>query len=374
MSLFLSMLALGLVSSMHCIGMCGPLVLTYAVRGEGGTLGERLVLHGSYQSARLVSYVLVGAAMGAIGSALGVLGIRGWVMVAAGALMVLIGASATGIAPSLRRLRLPLPAFLTQLAVGVERHVEESASRGGGARLGVPIALGLLTGLMPCAALQVAELTAAASGAPAAGALAMFGFGFGTMPVMLGVGVASGYVSARLKKRMLLVAALVIVLLGAITLDRGATLLGSPITAQTVVAAIRADAPASDVHIGEGGVAEVKLAIINTTYVPSTVDIPSGRPVRLIVDRREDIACSNELVIPRLGVRAQLKPNGLTVIDLPPTTSGAYNMTCGMGMMSGQVRSGATTGGPNWALVAMLGLSLGCVGLALGIRRAVLRQ
>ncbi|MDR3686203.1 MAG: sulfite exporter TauE/SafE family protein [Coriobacteriia bacterium] len=375
MALFLSMLALGLISSLHCVGMCGPLVMTYAVRDEGAPLGERVLAHGSYQSARIVSYMLVGAVMGAIGSVLDLGGVRGWAMLVAGALMILIGVSATGLVPSLRRIRVPLPHFLTRWVGGVERRVEESASRGGAARVGVPIALGLLTGLMPCAALQVAELAAATSGAPSAGALAMLGFGLGTMPVMLGVGVASGYVSARLKKRMLVVAALAIVVLGAVTLDRGATLVGSPITARTVVAALRGDGSGSNLHVGADGVPEARLAIVNTTYVPSTIDIPSGRPVRLIVDRKENVSCSDELVIPRLGVRANLKPNGLTVIDLPSTTKGVYAMTCGMGMMSGQVRSGPATGGPNWELVAMLALSLGCVGLVLVVRqRLVLRR
>jgi plastocyanin domain-containing protein len=140
------------------------------------------------------------------------------------------------------------------------------------------------------------------------------------------------------------------------------------------MAAVQGDAPSSGTHIGSDGVAEVRLAIVHTTYVPSTIDIPSGRPVRLVVDRRENVSCSDELVVPRLGVRASLKPAGVTVVDLPPSPPGAYSMTCGMAMMSGQIRSGPVQSGPNWALIAMLGVSLCCMGLVLAVRyRIVLR-
>ena len=36
LALFLSMLTLGLVTSIHCVSMCGPMVVTYAVKGEEG--------------------------------------------------------------------------------------------------------------------------------------------------------------------------------------------------------------------------------------------------------------------------------------------------------------------------------------------------
>ena len=375
MSLFLSMLALGVVSSLHCAGMCGPLVMTYAVRGEGSSFGGRLAQHSSYQSARMVSYLLVGAMLGAIGSALDLVGIRGWVMVAAGAVMVVIGISISGLVPTVRSWRVLLPSPLRRWFGGLTARLEESASRRAGRGLALPIGLGLLTGLMPCAALQVAELSAAVSGNAATGALAMLGFGLGTMPLMLGVGVASGYLSVRLKNAMLVVAAIAIVVFGTVTLDRGATLVGSPITARAMLAAAVGDTSAGGVRVGTGGVAEVQLAIVHTTYVPSIIDIPSGRAVRLVVDRRESASCSDELLVPRLGVRAALRPDGVTVVDLPPSTPGAYSMTCGMGMMSGQIRSGATRSGPNWAVIAVVGLSLAGVGLVLGVRyRLVLRD
>jgi heme/copper-type cytochrome/quinol oxidase subunit 2 len=75
--------------------------------------------------------------------------------------------------------------------------------------------------------------------------------------------------------------------------------------------------------------------------VPSTLQIPADKPVRLVVDRPEANACSDQIVFPQLGVKADLAPNATTVVNLPATAAGNFTMTCGMGMMSGQLVVGA---------------------------------
>jgi Cu+-exporting ATPase len=364
------MIGLGLVTSLHCIAMCGPLVMTYAVRSaEGDGLARRALPHAAYQGARIASYVTVGLALGAIGSAVDLSGLRGWVMAGAGVLMIFIGLGATGLVPRLRIASLPVPRVLMRALDRTRRAADEHERTQGRVGLVTPVVFGLLTGLMPCAPLQAAELTAATAGSALSGAVAMLGFGLGTAPLMLGLGTASGYLSARLKKRVFAVAAIAIVVLGVVTLDRGATLLGSPVTSASILAAVRGDARAgTGVTVGSDGVAEVRLAIVNTQYVPSSLSIPAGRPVRLVVDRREAAACSDQLVIPSLGVRADLKPNGVTVIGLPATARGAYTMTCGMGMMSGRIDAGLVGGGPGWPLAGILGAALAALAVAVVAR------
>jgi Cu+-exporting ATPase len=379
MSLFLPMVGLGLVTSLHCIAMCGPLVMTYAVRSaEGESLGRRALPHAAYQVARIASYVAVGLALGAIGSAIDLTGVRGWVMAGAGALMVVIGLGSTGLVPAFRFARLPMPHALTRALDRTQRRAEDRVRAGGRARLTTPIVFGLLTGLMPCAALQAAQLSAATAGSALGGAIGMLGFGLGTAPLMLGLGTASGYLGARLKKRVFTVAAIAIVVLGLVTLDRGATLLGSPVTARSIATSALGTASTGTGNgftVASDGVAEVKVAIIDTTYVPSTLSVPAGRPVRLIVDRQEDAACSDQLVIGQLGVRADLKPNGVTVVDLPASAAGGYGMTCGMGMMSGRIESGIVGGGPNWALLAVLALMFSATGTGVVQRyRTIFRE
>ena len=84
LTVFLSMFAVGLATSVHCISMCGPMVVTYAVKTKEGDSWQKKVLPNlAYQAAKLTSYVLVGLALGAIGSAFNLNGIRPWVMLVA---------------------------------------------------------------------------------------------------------------------------------------------------------------------------------------------------------------------------------------------------------------------------------------------------
>ena len=83
----------------------------------------------------------------------------------------------------------------------------------------------------------------------------------------------------------------------------------------------------------------------------------------MLLDRQEDAACYDRLVIRQFGIDVALAPNAVTPIDLPATAAGTYSMTCGMGMMSGQLVvgeggdssvAGASSGSPLlWLLIAV---------------------
>lgn len=351
----------GLVTSVHCVAMCGMLVVTYAW-GDGGGRGARgrLVPHLAYQVAKVSSYVIVGLGLGAIGSAFDLRGVRGWVTIAAGALMVLLGLGMTGRFPALRALTLRAPRALTIAIAKVRRRAGREAA-GGGATLGTAVLFGLLTGLMPCGPLQAAQLYAAGTGSPVRGAVAMLGFGLGTAPLMFAFGTASGALGEVFKRSMQVVAAVVIIVLGSVMLDRGAMLAGSPVTFRSVRQAVLGEGAApgpSAVRVAADGVAEVDVVIRGTLFVPDTVRIPGDRPVRLIVDRQEDNSCSSQIAVPRLGVLADLAPFAKTSVALPPAKSGTYTLTCGMGMMAGRLIVGSVGPTRVWPVYAVVALVL----------------
>lgn len=358
MDLFLPWLGVGIVTSVHCVSMCGMLVLTYAVKGaQGGTVVQRLTPHLAYQSAKIFSYMAVGLALGAIGSAFNIDGVRGWIMVAAGAFMVLMGINMTGRVPWLKHLTFKPPAFLMKALASTRRKANEQAAEGH-VSIATPLTFGLLTGLMPCGPLQAAQLAAAGAGSPIQGATVMLGFGLGTAPLMLAFGTVSGMLSAKFKSRMMVVAAIIIMVLGLVMLDRGAMMLGSPVTAQSIKQAVLGAPVADDAGEftrGADGIAEVQLTIANVRYVPNVVTIPADEPVRLIVDRQENNVCSDELWVPQLGLAQKLEPFGTTVVEIPPTSEGSYTLTCQMGMMSGTLQVGGAGAGGSGTLVPLLG-------------------
>jgi plastocyanin domain-containing protein len=72
-------------------------------------------------------------------------------------------------------------------------------------------------------------------------------------------------------------------------------------------------------------------------YSPARVRLRAGQVARLVFDRREDSSCSEEVVIPELGIRRFLPAFQRTGVDLPPARAGTYEFTCGMGMLRGSL-------------------------------------
>ncbi len=371
MNLFPTLFAVGLVTSIHCIFMCGGLVLTYAVKGtETGPWYRRLAPHLAYQGSKILSYATVALILGGIvvllGRAVDITPFRNWLMVVAGVYMLLLGISMTGKVKALRYLTPRPPKFLvTALSRNRKKATADAAE--GHASLATPIMFGLLTGLMPCAPLIAAQASAMASGSPLLGAWGMVGFGLGTMPLMLVFGFASSLLSRRFQDKLQVVAAAAVMIFAVVILNRGLMLVGSPVTFDSVRAAVvgtSASPPQTQYATGGDGVIEVPLVIENTRYVPQTVTVPADTPFRLVVDRREADACSAQISVPDAGVLADLKDNAVTTVDVPPMSAGTHTLTCGMGMMSGSIVVGASSASIGGAGIPML-LALGLAVLAL---------
>lgn len=374
MNLFLSLFAVGLVTSIHCVFMCGGLVLTYAVKGtEDGPWYRRLVPHLAYQGSKILSYATVALILGGLvallGRAVDITPFRNWLMVVAGLYMVLLGVGMTGKVKALRYLTPRPPKFLIT-ALSRNRKKASTDAAEGHASLATPISFGLLTGLMPCAPLIAAQASAMASGSPLLGAWGMVGFGLGTMPLMLVFGFASSLLSRRFQDKLQIVAAIAVVIFGFVILNRGAMLVGSPVTFDTVRTAVVGGPVVAPQDAGAfkkdaDGVVEIPLTIENVQFIPQTVSIPADTPVRLVVDRKEADACSDQISIPAADkLLVDLEPNAVTVVDVPAMAEGTYTLTCGMGMMSGSLVVGGTAvagaGGtspliPALAVVALAG-------------------
>ena len=373
-----SMFAVGLATSVHCVFMCGGLVLTYAVKGtEEGPWYRRLVPHLAYQGAKILSYAAIALVLAGLVTLAGVavntqttLPVTSWVQVVAGFYMVLLGIGMTGKVPVLRHLTPRPPKFLVS-ALSRERKKAVSEAQEGHVSLVTPIVFGLLTGLMPCGPLIAAQVASATQGSIPTGVLGMVAFGLGTMPLMLIFGFASSLLSRQFQAKMQVVAAIGIMVFGLVILNRGLMLVGSPVTFDSVKNSIVGTSPAmgpTTFAKGADGVVEVPLAIANTTYLPDTVHIPADTPVRLIVDREENVACSDQLVIRAANIQVPLTPNGATKVELPPMPAGSYQMTCQMGMMSGTLLVGAAASagggsmGTLWAVLLALVAGIVAIG------------
>jgi sulfite exporter TauE/SafE len=201
---------LGLVGSLHCAGMCGPLALAIPVApgGPGRFFLGRLL----YNAGRLATYCALGLAFGLVGRTLLLAGVQRWLSIALG-LLLLTGAFAS------RRLALAAP--VTRLVA----RLKQAMSRWLHARtLGALPVLGALTGLLPCGLVYVACAGAAATGSLAGGLGYMAAFGAGTVPMMLAIGLSGRLVPLDWRHALVRVVPLVVALLGGLLILRGLSL------------------------------------------------------------------------------------------------------------------------------------------------------
>lgn len=199
-TLYITAFLVGLLSGVHCLGMCGGVVamLTAGLPAQRRTsLAAALPLQLGYNLGRILGYGLAGALMGGLGAvAISFLPLhtsQRLLYGLAALFMLLLGLYLSGWWPVLTRLE--------RLGARVWRHIEPVGRRllpirGFGQALGV----GLVWAWLPCGLVYSVLVSAVASGSPLKGALLMLVFGLGTLPNLLGIGLLAG-AAARLAEQ-----------------------------------------------------------------------------------------------------------------------------------------------------------------------------
>jgi sulfite exporter TauE/SafE len=179
---------LGLVGSLHCAGMCGPLTLALPVSGSSTlsfTTGRI-----AYNLGRVVTYCLLGVVFGAIGKSLLLAGVQRWVSITLGA--SLLGGLFISRKLSVLKPTMALVSILKMKMSGLLRQRSFSALT----------ALGMLNGLLPCGLVYVAGAGATVSGGMLDSVSYMAAFGVGTIPLMLAISVSGKLIPFSLRLRL----------------------------------------------------------------------------------------------------------------------------------------------------------------------------
>ena len=88
--------------------------------------------------------------------------------------------------------------------------------------------------------------------------------------------------------------------------------------------------------VSAGGYQEASITV-KGAYVPDTVVVLAGRPVRLRFTRRESSPCSETVVFGDFGKSARLPEGEEVAVELLPREPGTYEFTCAMGMLRGHL-------------------------------------
>ena len=222
----------GLLSSMHCVGMCGPLVagwqsasalpvqIEFAGAAQAPTLsiGRVLVIpQVLYHAGRVVSYTSIGMIAGSLGTIARISpSVQESVTIAFGVLMIVSALFQLNIFGRRKK------EFSNNKVYSILRSFV--ASRSTESRF----MIGLLTPLLPCGLLYGMALHSATTNSPVLGAIEMGSFALGAVPALFAVAALSHSFSSVVRKRGTMYASVFIIAMGILTVLRGAGVYHDP--------------------------------------------------------------------------------------------------------------------------------------------------
>jgi plastocyanin domain-containing protein len=89
---------------------------------------------------------------------------------------------------------------------------------------------------------------------------------------------------------------------------------------------------------GVKGVQVVELTVTKDGFVPSTVTVKHGKPVKLVVTRKVEKTCVTDIVSKELGVNQALPLDKPVTVKVTPREPGEYRFACAMGMVGGTLK------------------------------------
>ena len=372
---------IGLITSVHCIAMCGginlsqslPKMADYSTENAGKFRSIQPSL--LYNLGRVCSYTAIGFLLGLIGmilssgSDIGVSSLlQGLLKIIAGLFMVVMGINMLGVFPWLRKFSISMPRFISSVIWKKRRTTS------------APFVVGLLNGFMPCGPLQSMWIVALATGNPFDGALSMFLFSAGTVPLMLGLGSVVSLLGKKYTDQMMRAGAILVVVMGLSMLSQGGSLSGwlPPdmllylIIAFSIAGVLlslpnrkrwmRYAAYAASIIVFVGafalwttsentsesrknseGRAQILngIQVVNSTLSPGSypdIIVQEGIPVRWTIEASDGSVngCNYRMLIQDYGIEHTFG-NGENVIEFVPEKAGVVRYSCWMGMIHGNI-------------------------------------
>ncbi len=207
-------LTIGLIGSLHCIGMCGPIALALPVGSKawpGKVTGTLL-----YNIGRSITYGVLGALFGLLGKGIYLAGFQQWASILIGIIMIL-SILLPWMSHKNSRFERLINSYSAKLSLLFSK-------RFGHAAMHNLFLIGLLNGLLPCGLVYVAVAGALNTHDVVNGILFMLVFGLGTIPVMMGITLAGHAIGGRLRARLSAIVKPMVIVLGILFILRGLSL------------------------------------------------------------------------------------------------------------------------------------------------------
>jgi len=315
----------GLVAGgLTCMAVQGGLLASAIAQRESESLkkNDKNHLHVlpilAFLGAKLIAYTALGFLLGWVGS-LFQLSLSMQFLLQMGVAVFMIGTALNilDVHPMFRYFALQPPHAVARL---VRRQSKQRA-------LFAPAILGAFTVFIPCGTTQAMMALAIASGSPIAGAVTMFTFVLGTVPVFFTLGYFMMKVSDIQEGRFMKIAAVAIIILALFNLNNALGLAGAGIPIGNYSPSNSISAPASTT---------ATISITARGYSPETIVLKTNSDVTLTITNADIVTCAAAFTIPQYGIQTVIRPGtSETVRFRTPTKPTTIPFMCSMGMYRG---------------------------------------
>ena len=324
-------LVIGLVAAMStCLAVTGGLLLAvtakYNERFPNLTNFQKFKPTLYFNVGRIVSYTVLGGAVGALGSILTFSPrATGFMTIAASLVMIILGFQLLRLFPLMRRFQPKMPKFLAHKIHDMSGKDNKSA----------PFLLGGATFFLPCGFTQALQLYVLSRGDIATGALIMLAFSLGTLPALMSLAAISSFAKGAFQRHFLKFSGVLIIMLGVFNVNNGIALTGSDLNLASVFAGSKNIATNSvadpNVQIVNGKQI-VDMRVVGLNYSPHQFTVARGVAVEWRIDGSQAQGCAQVITVPKLGIIEYLSPASPTIINFTPQETGSIAFSCTMGM------------------------------------------
>lgn len=183
MDFLLPGIIIGLMGSLHCAVMCGPIALALPI-GRSGKYTSHLL----HQGGRVMTYAILGAIVGTLGAGISFAGWQQPLSIAVGVMLI---AGLLSKWPTLLNWK-PYRRFYGTLQKNFTTKLK-------GAKAHRFLLTGMINGLLPCGLVYAALISSLGTGSTTDGVMMMIGFGLGTGPLLLVIGWSGSFIVDKLR-------------------------------------------------------------------------------------------------------------------------------------------------------------------------------
>lgn len=209
-ALIIAALGLGLGTSLHCVGMCGPIAFSLGI-GTGKNI-DSFFRNLSYQIGRVLTYTLLGFVLGSIGQGVSFAGFQKYLSVLVGVVMILMVFMPRNLAQA--NSNKYIGRILIKLKSALGSFIQRKT-------YGSLFITGILNGFLPCGMVYIALAASLGVGNILGSSLFMTLFGLGTIPLMFLAVLFGSVLSVSIRNKILKVMPILTVLIGVLFIVRG---------------------------------------------------------------------------------------------------------------------------------------------------------